>query len=132
MKDGRLRVVYVIHDPKRGSKVGITTNLAERLRWFTMGLRKQTRLVWHTEPRVDAPLIETAAHLALLRHHTGGEWFAIHPDAATAAVLDAIRAVERGEVSGLRRITVGKWWKAAVEPDPLVHDPATDEVRGDD
>jgi hypothetical protein len=102
------RMVYVMSDGPNRTKVGVTTNPEQRLRSLRVNRLSMVALVWCSEPRFDASLIEGEAHYALLPFRIRSEWFAVSADAALAAVRQAIAMADDGTAKRPRRLPDGR------------------------
>lgn len=95
--------VYVGVCPSRGVKIGYSNDPANRLKCVGREVGEPVSLSYQTAVLCDAPAVEALAHWTLRESHTGAEWFAVTPDEAEAAVLDAVQRVSDG-ASAPRRI----------------------------
>jgi len=108
MNKPRPRVIYVMSDGPDRSKVGITTNLAQRLKSIRVNSLSLVAVEWHSEPREDAALVESVVHQALLDRRIAGEWFAVSANETIVAVQRAIVAVDSKVETRIRRLPDGR------------------------
>lgn len=80
--------IYVVTGGYRQIKIGISTNVRKRLRGIQTGCPVRIKLEgqWRTP---HARKVEKAAHSALVRYRTSGEWFNL-PASVGMAVVDTL------------------------------------------
>jgi hypothetical protein len=89
------RFVYVIGPPGAAwCKVGITRNMAQRLRAFMCESGTDSMALWDMTRSPRAGIVERLVHRLLRPHRIMGERFAVHPNVAIRCVRDFI---ERGD-----------------------------------
>jgi hypothetical protein len=87
--------VYIFSDPPL-VKVGIARNSAKRSRDVANASGRPNIVVrtWTVGSKDAARRVEASVHLALRTHRREGEWFAVTPSAAAAAVESALSPAE--------------------------------------
>ena len=80
--------VYVIQGVG-AVKIGVTSDLPGRLATLQTGSPHPLSLAYSTRVAGDAYAVEAEAHALLDRHRLSGEWFAVPPDVAVAAINGA-------------------------------------------
>lgn len=115
--------VYVITSDTGMSKIGITTNPAARLATLQTGSPDRLRMAFTAPAYGKSYAIEQAAHSILAAHRASGEWFAVSPDLAIAALFGAAdrtgcsissTAGTATPVSTTRRIFSNSYFQAAL------------------
>jgi hypothetical protein len=90
--------VYVLGPSDAPQKVGIANNPRRRLGELQNGNHLPLRLAdFHAVASDQAAAVEEYAHYLLRDAHLRGEWFDTSPQAASAAIKDAIEAVRLGK-----------------------------------
>ena len=88
MKLNKIQSVYVIYNPELNiTKIGIASNVKERLSNLSCSAGCDMELKYNTVPIANAPTIEQMSHNKFNEHRKKGEWFKIDPQ-------DAIRYLE--------------------------------------
>lgn len=101
--------VYVI-GPKSGpQKIGIARDTEKRRGDLQIGYPHRLVVAFAT-PHEDARAVELFAHSILAERRLNGEWFDVEPEAAIAAIRDAVSRVDAGEELPER---------AVVAPEPM-------------
>jgi hypothetical protein len=81
--------VYVIGPPGGPQKIGMASDTLSRLRALQTSSPAQLVIAGHVScGRTEASRIEREAHRLLVQHRLAGEWFAVSP-------ADAVAAIER-------------------------------------
>lgn len=96
--------VYVMRDAAGFVKVGVSRSLDQRVKAVSADRGSSVELIWATTKRENAVDVEFTTHTSLLPMRSEREWFAIDADRAVAAVIDAIAAVDSGDLSGRKRL----------------------------
>lgn len=86
--------VYVVKGGWKHIKIGISTNVPERLRGIQTGCPFPVKLLsqWRTP---HARKVEKAAHDALVKYRSAGEWFNIPTNVGIAVVDTLVKANPR-------------------------------------
>src|SRR3977135_2798313 len=97
----RITVVYVIAGGPDRHKIGVSADVKERLATLSRSLKMKLRLgAIFQAPTWPAWSVESKVHSALASRRITGEWFAVTENEATAAVRNAIAALEVDPWSG--------------------------------
>jgi predicted GIY-YIG superfamily endonuclease len=106
--------VYAIASENNAVKIGRARQPVKRMAHFQTGHYQQLTLAY-SQPSTDdsqASLIERFVHHLLREKRMAGEWFAVTPDEAQRAIVEAASRVRSGEFPPIR--ITGKHWQSAV------------------
>ena len=100
--------IYIIAADNGLLKIGISKYPAARLATLSTGLPYDLRIVrswWHP----DAFRVERVVHSALAEHRVRREWFNVSIEAATAAILHAIKENNVSEFPVIPQTSATDW-----------------------